>query len=679
MVNAYLLLIFAITLFAPSFVSGRKPSPSCSLQLNRGPCNNYTAKWYYDSYSKQCRSFYYGGCQGNANRFNSLEECKATCDREEDNPAVKRCFKPFDRGTCNGHVNKWYYDGKSQDCVCGTWGGCGGNDNLFKSYQECSNSCGQFIPKTGKFPKTNNDCPIYNMQTNNKSLSYKNNINWMRLQQRPRPQYFNNRKLNEAYYNINASNRYAPRMMQRPSTQQRRLPIATRIQQNIYPKQPLNPYQTKLTNSNKNRPFVAPPSTNKKSVRTGAQFPNPPSYQRTQSLPTYLTNYPQPGHPAPKYPPHGASIHISPNHPIKNAPNSQKYMNQWPWRNGNYKIPSAPSLDSRHNAGVNLNSHSPSNYPIKPSINRTLPAPTRDESAKGYNNYLPQPQKFRVPQKPTNQSMLPPHYSVNQKKLPSNALPKASEPVRPTVQLDPTYAPIYPTYPPSHLYIPQEPYSAPLSPFAKQLPKYPPAPSQLQIPRKYNETENLSSLKQSYPEQDQTKEQKLTEQEKKERDQRKKLKKDALFAKLKQQEMERWYQMRRNYLRNGKPIPQNPWTKPTTPTHYENPIAKATSESGGMGGSVQPIPTAMAPTITNADVLLDTNLQHPNTIVDGNEAKSNSRNDDSFSEEYDEGTETYDDPLQFFMRMKQPSKSGTQEVDTTESDGYAYADEETGS
>ena len=35
--------------------------------------------WHYDQKYKQCNSFEYGGCLGNANRFKGREECEQTC------------------------------------------------------------------------------------------------------------------------------------------------------------------------------------------------------------------------------------------------------------------------------------------------------------------------------------------------------------------------------------------------------------------------------------------------------------------------------------------------------------------------------------------------------------------------------------------------------------------------
>lgn len=51
----------------------------CSLPAAVGPCRAAIPKFYYDSGSKSCKGFTYGGCDGNANRFDTEDECKAAC------------------------------------------------------------------------------------------------------------------------------------------------------------------------------------------------------------------------------------------------------------------------------------------------------------------------------------------------------------------------------------------------------------------------------------------------------------------------------------------------------------------------------------------------------------------------------------------------------------------------
>ncbi|XP_071977884.1 collagen alpha-1(XXVIII) chain [Engystomops pustulosus] len=51
----------------------------CKLPLDQGPCRTYIIKWYYDKQANSCAQFWYGGCSGNGNRFDTEDECKKSC------------------------------------------------------------------------------------------------------------------------------------------------------------------------------------------------------------------------------------------------------------------------------------------------------------------------------------------------------------------------------------------------------------------------------------------------------------------------------------------------------------------------------------------------------------------------------------------------------------------------
>ncbi|XP_036189535.1 collagen alpha-1(VII) chain isoform X2 [Myotis myotis] len=53
----------------------------CSLPLDEGSCSAYTLRWYHRAAggTRACHPFVYGGCGGNANRFETREACERHC------------------------------------------------------------------------------------------------------------------------------------------------------------------------------------------------------------------------------------------------------------------------------------------------------------------------------------------------------------------------------------------------------------------------------------------------------------------------------------------------------------------------------------------------------------------------------------------------------------------------
>ena len=55
---------------------------ACSLLPDTGPCRDSRAlkeMWYFDRSAGLCKTFNFGGCHGNKNRFHTRQECMDHC------------------------------------------------------------------------------------------------------------------------------------------------------------------------------------------------------------------------------------------------------------------------------------------------------------------------------------------------------------------------------------------------------------------------------------------------------------------------------------------------------------------------------------------------------------------------------------------------------------------------
>ncbi|GCC18882.1 hypothetical protein chiPu_0020918 [Chiloscyllium punctatum] len=130
----------------------------CTAPKKVGSCRAAFPRWYFDTKSRHCHEFVYGGCKGNKNNFVSEQQCLAACaGLKEDVPEPHKlqsktddkeyCFAPAVTGRCRASFPRWFYNPASLMCERFVYGGCGGNKNNYPSEVECLARCtGKTVP-----------------------------------------------------------------------------------------------------------------------------------------------------------------------------------------------------------------------------------------------------------------------------------------------------------------------------------------------------------------------------------------------------------------------------------------------------------------------------------------------------------------------------------------------------
>uniref|UniRef100_A0A3B4F6Q6 WAP, follistatin/kazal, immunoglobulin, kunitz and netrin domain containing 1 n=1 Tax=Pundamilia nyererei TaxID=303518 RepID=A0A3B4F6Q6_9CICH len=125
----------------PEMAMGRPFSPAdCLAEVDLSVCSGERhVDWYYDSKLGSCVTFSSGGCEDSRNRFETYEECKASCQRED----MGICSLPAVQGPCKAWEARWSWNSITKQCQAFVYGGCHGNANNFHTKKECEANCPQ--------------------------------------------------------------------------------------------------------------------------------------------------------------------------------------------------------------------------------------------------------------------------------------------------------------------------------------------------------------------------------------------------------------------------------------------------------------------------------------------------------------------------------------------------------
>ncbi|XP_063777463.1 tissue factor pathway inhibitor 2 [Pseudophryne corroboree] len=128
----------------------KKVPKVCRMEEETGPCRSYLKRYAYNLASMKCEQFIYGGCYGNDNNFRDEASCLEKCAPKRNAPSF--CYSPMDGGSCSASVTRYYFNVESKACEEFTYTGCGGNSNNFVRREDCISTC----KKGNKKPRIRN-------------------------------------------------------------------------------------------------------------------------------------------------------------------------------------------------------------------------------------------------------------------------------------------------------------------------------------------------------------------------------------------------------------------------------------------------------------------------------------------------------------------------------------------
>ncbi|XP_056467924.1 kunitz-type protease inhibitor 2 isoform X1 [Gadus chalcogrammus] len=126
----------------------------CRSLMKVGSCKAAFTRFYYDMDTQSCRKFIYGGCEGNGNNFESVQECETACEGVKVPPSsdvplpeisedefAHRCGVAPAVGPCRAALPRFFYNSDTHTCQSFIYGGCRGNKNNYGSQENCMVAC----------------------------------------------------------------------------------------------------------------------------------------------------------------------------------------------------------------------------------------------------------------------------------------------------------------------------------------------------------------------------------------------------------------------------------------------------------------------------------------------------------------------------------------------------------
>ncbi|XP_071138582.1 carboxypeptidase inhibitor SmCI-like [Mytilus edulis] len=123
-----------IFIFLASVVGVRSSDNVCDLPKVVGPCKASIKRFHYDVQTGRCKRFFYGGCEGNYNNFETRQDCVTSCKK-------RVCTLPKLIGDGPFSRTGWFYNTDLMKCERFMFGEIQGNGNNFRTKRRCERLC----------------------------------------------------------------------------------------------------------------------------------------------------------------------------------------------------------------------------------------------------------------------------------------------------------------------------------------------------------------------------------------------------------------------------------------------------------------------------------------------------------------------------------------------------------
>ena len=161
---------------SPASTADQSSHPGCLLDKDKGNCSAEFTRFYYSLTADACIQFSWSGCGGNENNHLTEEDCldKCTGSGSTTQPATgsgiqlkdpeEVCAQPAAPGNCKAKLDRYYFKPGSGKCEKFVFGGCLGNENNFRSLEECQGFCKSVMPEQNRNHnpevRTTTDCTL---------------------------------------------------------------------------------------------------------------------------------------------------------------------------------------------------------------------------------------------------------------------------------------------------------------------------------------------------------------------------------------------------------------------------------------------------------------------------------------------------------------------------------------